>query len=191
MNWVNLHRDQWISNETINHLIIETNQTCQRDRQRWRSSSTDLGFWQKQSSKTDCLSSGGAERHQCRWCVRKNIFHFLWQRSEAFHLSVSTFNISKLQNTSLSSSPSSIHWYFTRVIRKLWRPALTPRYNSLRSSSKLLTCGSSPLQIVAFETGNQFCRAVERAPLLHQGWFGAQFHCAGCWIQVKIRPGRK
>lgn len=177
MNCVNLRGDQWISNETINHLISKTNQTCQRDRQRWWTSSSDLDLWQKQCKFTNCLTSGGAEMRERRRCIRKNIFHFLWQRSETLFESVSTFNLSKLQNTDASLSPSlsSVHWYFAKVIRELWWPALTPRNNFLRSSSKLLTSGSSPLQIVAFETGNQFCRPVER----HQRWFGAQSRCAG------------
>lgn len=177
MNCANLRGDQWISNETINHLISKTNQTCQGGRLRsWTSSSDFLFSRQKHNIFNEYLASGGAELCLCRRCAGKNIFGFLSSKIWDFQFEIVwTFNLFKCQNTNSSlSPPPPIHWYFTKVIRELWRPALTRRYKSSRSSSELLTSGYSALQIVAFITGNQFCGTVEPTPSLHQRLFGAQ-----------------
>lgn len=107
MNCANLRGDQWISNETINHLISKTNQTCQGGRLRsWTSSSDFLFSRQKHNIFNEYLASGGAELCLCRRCAGKNIFGFLSSKIWDFQFEIVwTFNLFKCQNTNSSLSP--------------------------------------------------------------------------------------
>lgn len=184
---MNFHGDQWISNGIINHLIRETNQLWQKD---WLCSWTSRFTLLTKTHFHDSLASGGAGR--CQW---RYVFHFLSQRSESFNLKDRCkpiiFTNYKTQRCFFKlllypDSPPTLGQSHGRTLA-----GGLDSYNRSRFSSELLTSGSSALQIVAFETGNQSCRSVERAPSLHQRLFGAHSRCAGCWMQVKIRPDRK